>query len=410
MSQQLSFALGGGVSGVPLNAVAYQSLMSAMQGGQATAAYMQQQTTVQNFFNWLKTEGSAAWVSSTNAVGLPVLFAAQRSGSESISLVVSPNVDQAVVNGQTPPSSMTVNSDTYDVVGSVTVSLEYGETSIWLVEFPLGALTRLGIRALAGVAWADFLQPMLAGISRSISLIGANAGEGGGAAAEGLLAQQAAEEGGVDGAAVGADTLTFVIGAAATAAIVVLAALPAVLQVIAHPTYQGLQVVNLTPYQITWAIADQAHGAVAVEPAAGSGDPSTVIPPSTPVTNGGATTTVAPMGQFAFASQSEVSGIGYVMTFVLADPMTGETIDTAGVMFDIPFSGDNSLAVTTGGVSDPSGWYSDTAGKNQATQQQSRAPSYTITATYDYLDGEHPGPSGQMLYWYNSMVFFTNNG
>jgi len=415
MSDSLSFALGVGTGGLPLTDQVLQDLQAALKGGDATATYINDQRVLQNFYSWLAGQpNNQAWTASTDTQGNPVLFAAQASGESQIALVIRPVIDQEVIGGAKPASVITVNGAAYNVVGAFTVSLEYDETPAWVIKTPLGLADHIALDLLLHASWPDLLKPMIAGFGRAVqSCFNSipNVADMTDAQRAAYDAMSDAERAAYDAAAEGAvetSALSLVVGAGAAIGLMGLLLLPAVIDILSHTTCQSVQVYNLTPYDVTWDLAYVDHGAMCLAPADASGDQNTLIPATwTDTQADGSTVTVASQANFGFTSSSELAGIGYVLTFTLTDPASGAAIDTAAAMFDIPLDGSNSLAAATGPLASASDWYSDNAGSNKVTQMVQTGKGYTITITYDYLTGQHEGPDGEVMFWYNSLIAFT---
>lgn len=205
------------------------------------------------------------------------------------------------------------------------------------------------------------------------------AGEGWTAAMEGLTAA----------------TLTYtVIG------VVVIAAITIIIDCVLHRSYQNVYFYNLTEYDIDidfpykdegdyHNLPTQSIQARVNRPGPGGIDLGSWY-------NGVA---------FSYQSGSEFAGLGYTMRFKLKDPATQNVVKTFSCMFDVPFSGDNSLFASTSEAPNYSAYYSSHEGENKTTQLSANDGAQEIVVTYDYLSGTHPDPdTGDNQYLYNSLV------
>jgi len=410
-STSIPLGIGQQKSGVPMTADNKSALVAALQGGTATSTFFQNQNVGQNFTNYVGTAGQSAWIASTDeTTGNPVYFAAQQSGANSQAMVVQANIDQNAISSNTPSGSFSYNGQNYNILGSLEMTISYNTTPQWYFQAPLAVAEAYPFMKLTGIAWSSLLKPLLQRAANGVSSLfgNRNVPENGGDIAN--AGDDAAGDIAGDGIQAGEGiTIDIAAGLGALGGMAVLVGLPVLLEALAHSTTHNLQVYNLTPYNITWSIAAQPHGTNNLAPtsSASATTPDYVIagahsyaPPGiTPVP-------CAVNAAFGFVSQSGYTGIAYVMTFVLTDPTTKQQIDSFAVMFDIPFTGDNSVSVMSGTPSDAGDWYDDQAGKNTVTSASATGNTTTMAATYDYLDGQHPGPGGQNQYIYNSLLVF----
>jgi hypothetical protein len=118
---------------------------------------------------------------------------------------------------------------------------------------------------------------------------------------------------------------------------------------------------------------------------------------------------VASNATFSYANSNALAGFGYVMQFTLNVAGTSTQVDTASVMFYVPLEGSNAVATALGDIGDVTTWYQNNQylASNQVTQSVATDANVTVTATYDYLTGQHPGPSGEDGYFYNSILVFA---
>src|SRR5262249_49259579 len=113
-----------------------------------------------------------------------------------------------------------------------------------------------------------------------------------------------------------------------------------------------------------------------------------------------------------FCSSNDVTGIGYVLTVTFYTAGTQNAVSTVNVMFDIPSVGKNSLAIQPYPVRSAENWYKENAGTIKQTQVSAADFGIQATATFDILDGTQPGPTGEDMYWYNSVLVLqpSNSG
>lgn len=108
---------------------------------------------------------------------------------------------------------------------------------------------------------------------------------------------------------------------------------------------------------------------------------------------------------FRYESDSELNGLGYTMRFKMKEPKTQQVVKTFSCLFDVPYSGDNSLYASTNEPNDYKSYYSDNSGNNKITQYSANDGAQEIVVTYDFLSGKHEEPeTGNQSYYYNSLV------
>lgn len=407
----LPMGIGPQNTGVPIVPSTQAALTNALQGGQSTADFFQGQNVANNFSAWLSTAGQNAWIESIDeTTGNPVWFAAQGSGSNSQYLTVNSTIDTHSIQSGTPSGSFTWQGQNYNIVGTLTMTMGYDTTPQWYFQAPLAVVETYPFLKLGGIVWSDVLKPVL---SRAVTGVKSCFAARASATSEVEMVDMgnnAANQVAGQGIQAGEDlTIDLVAGGAAFAGLVVLAGLPILLDALAHQTTHSVQVYNLTGYNLTWKLACIPHGTMNLAPTAASGSQqydyliqamTSYAPPGiTPVD-------CAQNASFGFASLSGYTGMSYVLTFTVTDPGTGNTVDTINVMFDVPYSGNNSVSLSSGVLSDPEAWYGQQAGVNQSVSQSVSGSVVKATATYDYLSGEHPGPGGEDQYIYNSLLVF----
>jgi hypothetical protein len=408
----LNFALGPSAQGTPLTQSTLAQLRQGMQGGQGTQQFFSNQSALYHFTQYLSSQGDSAWISSTQEdTGYPVWFAMQESRdaqgkNHQIYSVVAPQVDQDAVQGKSTPAQFTWNGETYNIVGSISVTLSYDAIPDWEVIVPLGLLAAIPASSLAGVVWANLLSPLVDGALNMVRTAFQRAPEVNGEGDVDPIAEEAAENAEVDGAEVAEDSVSLVAGSAAAVGLVVILAVPFIVAALGHPSYQTLKVYNLTKYDLTWS-STLTKGAMNLAPSTGQGNNlEYVIPAAANSAPPGITPVpVAHEADFSFVSASNFSGIGYVLGFTLTDPLTDQLVTQGNALFSVPWSGENSLAaaITT---QEPLSWWDANNGKENVTQVTAAGAGVTVTATFDFLSGKHPAPNGQETYTYNSLLVF----
>lgn len=105
---------------------------------------------------------------------------------------------------------------------------------------------------LANLAWAGLVKPLLLGFWNGVRSCLSSSLEAASVETASEAAIAASEEAAVDGIIVEDAVVSMSVGAAALAGFVVLAAIPIILDLLAHPSYHTLKIYNLTSYDITW--------------------------------------------------------------------------------------------------------------------------------------------------------------
>jgi hypothetical protein len=437
------------------SAVWEQQIMAAEAGGQATAAFFTEQNQLYQFVQYVNGAGQAAWISSTDADGNPCMIAILEGGTQedTISMVVTGDAVPGMFDTsqaaavETPPTDPRIQAiiaaayqnrpspnrhrysrltgdqgaggftwagGNYNTVASITTTLVYNDTPAWYLTVPLGLASTVGTYVLRGVIWSALLGPILRGLVVGLEylfqgLVGLLPA---GSAAQVLAAitARACLATTQNGALAG---VTFSItGGLAVAGVVVLIALPIILGLVMHESSQTLRFYNLTLYDIQWTLANIVYGVLSSGPASSVGSPFvlSVIPAGQYITMGQTQTLVYREADFSWASNSQIHGIQYILALTITDPANnGALVANAAIAFNIPWSGENSLAATFSPPSDITDLYNSTQQElsEAATQALANGQTLTLTVTYDYLDGEHPLPSGQPAYTYNSLVVLS---
>jgi hypothetical protein len=184
--------------------------------------------------------------------------------------------------------------------------------------------------------------------------------------------------------------------------VIIIVALFLIIEFVLHESYQNVYVYNLTGYDISLDFPYKNEGNDHNLPS------SKVLAKVDQKGPGG-----IDLGEwyngvaFRYQSDSEFYGLGYTMRFKMIDPKTQEVKKTFSCLFDVPYSGDNSLYASTGepSKSDYKAYYSRNAGSHKITQYSANDGEQEIIVSYDYLNGKHPDPeTGKDLYLYSSLV------
>ncbi len=400
---KLSFALGPSQQGVPLTGSAEQMILQAAGGGPAELFQIQNQ--VAEFTKWIKRAGQGAWQQLTRQ-GNPIYVAS--NGPMSMVLDSVPNT--SVIEGKTPPSQFNWNGQNYNIVGSLTGTLSYNQQPLWVVEAPLALAEAVPVQILTQIAWSGLIQPLLEGFWNGVSSCFSGAVDATSLEDAAAVAADAAADAAVDDAIIeGVAVVSLEAGAAALVALAVLIAIPIVLSLLLHPSFQNLIVYNLTPYDIMWRLTYVDYGLMTMAPIVGQDATqfNAVIPAISTISPPGLKPVrVAHQASFSFASGSDWHGLGYIMTFFI-----GEV--SAAALFCIPESSSNILGVFPDLDPDQSQellyqGYTYSLQGEQTFMEKKLGPwgEVVMSVSYDYLTGKHPTPGGQNAYYYNSLVVF----
>lgn len=429
--------------GIPMTRMMSDLLGKAARGGEDTAGFFRSQSLVRNFTLWLNQLGEQAWIYDTDAAGNPVYFAVQMGSPEEAAadprpvashaelralrstpraagapdyffLELATHPDAAALSGAAPATGFDWDGQHYNVFGLITATFSFNQQPTWYVEAPVGVLELVPLAVLAKVAWANLVKPVLTSYWEAVVACTREAPETVGLEGLGLLADRTAAGAAVEGAVVAEDTtLSLVVGGLALAGVIVLVAIPFVLSAIAHPVFQTLNVYNLTPYDLHWQAAYSFEGVMSAGPVAhGQLNPlipamSVAYPPGLePVKH-------ANSAQLQWTSASDFNGLGYSLALVLSKPGDPTQVASGGAVFNVPWAAANLLgtSLTAGeGIRDygKSFYEANQHGKEQwVASTQVEGKTLQLTATFDYLHGQHPSPSGQMMYTYNSLLVLS---
>lgn len=395
MATRLPFALGPGAQGLPLTAAAQSQLQTAREGGEGTAAYARLQYRLHDFTRWLNANVATAWEEGADTAGSPT-FTAGHDGMQ---------IQLAVL--QAPPAApgFTWNGRTYQIAGTLTGTVTYRNQPLWVVTVPLGLDEAVPIAVLSSFAWSGLVAPLLRGFWTGVKACFGGGAEAGSLDAAAAVAAEAAGEAAVDAAVIEGATVSLAVGAAAFAGLVVLIAIPIGLAFLVHPSAHNLLVYNLTAYDLAWELAYLFEGDLNLCPPGEKRLPaqSRLTPP------GLAPVTVAHQANLRFVSGSDWHGLGYLLSYTFTDPATGKAVGQGAALFDVPWSGDNSLYAALGDDTYDERFYKKHHNSEKKTRMAARATvggsTVELTVTFDYLKGKHR-TDGSKSYTYSSLAVF----
>lgn len=416
--QKIKTALSQGRSGITLSDQAMGDLIAAARGGEATTTFFRRLDTNAGFMRFLKEQGDAAWIESEDDAGNPVIFAAQESSANKLTLVLRPVAAPGVLAGTAAPEKFPWNGKNYNIVGSISGTFAYDEQPVWYVQVPVGVIELYPIAQLGKLAWPSFIKPVLTGVWNGFKSCFGSAVNASEASSLGESASGAAEQATVEGAEVGGEELSMACGAPAFGALALLVAVPFVIQAISHPTRHRLKIYNLTPYDITWAPPVMKHGAMNLAPvmSSDSEDYELEIPAMSDLSPapGIKPVKVAHDAEFLFTSSSGLSGVGWMMRFALTDPAAADaTVASAVASFWVPWGTTNCLYGAFGDFQDDAAlddvWSrtTNTLTAYGATAKTADGKSIKMSMSYDALNGQHQDMSGENSYFYTSMIVFS---
>eukprot|EP00178_Gracilaria_changii_P026953 TRINITY_DN834_c0_g1_i1.p2 TRINITY_DN834_c0_g1~~TRINITY_DN834_c0_g1_i1.p2 ORF type:complete len:452 (-),score=62.91 TRINITY_DN834_c0_g1_i1:524-1879(-) len=184
---------------------------------------------------------------------------------------------------------------------------------------------------------------------------------------------------------------------------VILAAIILVIELVLHRSYQNVYVNNLTTYDMEFSFPYTDYGN-------SENLPSSAIPAAEEDVSDGFFEGWNYNGvAFDFISNSETHGLGYTMKIQLKDKNSGNVVKTMSALFEVPYSGDNSLYASVGDESDYKSYFNAHQGTQRVTQYSAKDNEHEIIVCYDYLSGKHENPAtGNELYLYHSLVIIRD--
>ncbi|KAL5338932.1 hypothetical protein BJX70DRAFT_365102 [Aspergillus crustosus] len=396
-----------------------QSIQAALAGGPATQQYFQKVNNFGQLFGQLAENGSAAWQTGTDSSiqydgnPAPVQYVELVDGNQKAYYikVAAANVSLDG-NGNLNPNgtTQTINGTTYNGIGTIDMTVGYSNyqysTTSWWVGTSIGGI------AIASKVLPYVFNAVKAAAKAVADKIQAASqtpedAEGGDEAEEN---EEGADEGGYESIAddAGVDISFLEGGEEATALAmgdvfvgvgIVLAIVFIILSFVLHSTYQSVRMWNMTTYTLNWNLWFDTGELVKGPVIFNSDNSIQTYEPLFPVSSGSPIPGVDPTnsayyGDLNFISSSQWSALGYVLTATLVDA-DGNTQYTATIAFDVPYSGENMVKVSMDpNVGDSGTFYNTLSQNDQTTSAGSTSADGKIqtTATYDFLDGEHPVP------------------
>jgi hypothetical protein len=423
MSETVNVTFEGGFSRVPLVSSYTSLLQKALAGGSPTAQFFQYQAALAQFVTWLN-DNENAWTTTTDKYGNPIAFAMWEWEGTPIALVlnISPTADtagpqmRAVPLPAGQPATITRGGEPCHIIGQAAVNLTIGGVSFMVGNTLIISTSAVGASMFAKLA-APFLRAFWNGAKSTIAQCFGIGAEEEAVAAAGEAAGAAAVEVTEEGIVFVTAWTPLIFFTMVTAFAIAVAS-----YFLLHYSYHNIKLVNCTPFDLYWAQPYLAHGLMSAAPMTSKDDFLYLIPAVADIApdEGINPVPMATQVEFAFQSASTMSSVGYVLPVSVCAADEAKTqYQQAALLFDVPWSGDNSLyAQLTGGSFSPSDlekMYSSHAGKYQQTAFSAQAnfsvngKQQTLRAslTFDALSGEQKMPNGsQEGFYYNSLVTF----
>jgi len=365
-----------------------QAVEAAARGGDDLEKnFFSKQQTLSEFFDFLAVNGDTAYVHGTNPdTGIPTL------------MVDSGNVEMAGLAAPMPlktadAASDASSSDDPGRVGTATIRTGFVQDgTVGISEFVVSAAGILpGI--YAGNAFFDAIaKPVASNIktlyqsimkARATNLETSPLLEEAGTDGQ-QIADQAANDAGKaleQGAQDAYMAVEWLKGGAGFGVLVVLAAIPIILQEISHTMYSQLAVLNLTEDELQVNLESTPHGGADITPA------NPIIPPMSikhDMFGDKSDTKVAYEANFHLMNTNGFGALGYVVS------VNKDTDSQAGVVVDIPWAGSNSL--WTGAVANGTDWSSlwQSAALTETLSQSATVGKYKYTLSTNQLSGKMP--------------------
>ncbi len=314
-------------------------LDQAVSGGAGTAAYMQVAQAFPALTQYLQSQGNAAYKQTVNAAGNGVTLKAT-DGKSTLTF------DNILSTGQAPiiPNTQIVGIATFTMASPEPDQLTRIGQAGWEIFDDIhkiysayelwGQLIKpLGLRAQSLISnviesWTESSSESAASVGGDIELSTMNA-----------VAEESSEvtEVVVDGAETAEMTIAWG-GAAETFGLsLLIAAIPWLLGKLSKTFVLNVQALNVSGTDFTWSIPYISEGAAQVQPQSSAlPTPATITNPLTDVTS-----RVVQQADFSFTNTDGYEGLGFILALTPAN----ETNPVAAVVVNVPWSGDNRIAV-----------------------------------------------------------------
>lgn len=381
-----------------LNQAATAMVTTALVGGAATAAFFTTRNQLYYLIKGIQQE-TVSWISTTTSSGQPAYFAQLGSGASAVSLTLTAKPNSDALGGKISVEQTQYNGQTYNLVGSMEMSYSAGDYG-WTTELFLKVAEQAA--DLVADQFAAAVVSVLQGVKSLFGLVD-------------LAGTANVDAGELDAKAVesaeGEDT---VAAFGSFTALAVSSLIMALLQELLHYTQHNVTIINMTGQDVTWATPFLATGTeLTLGPVMASGSGNTPTYVTNNIIAGAHAVQPAYLnlpqlyGQadLQFSTATQFTGLGEVFTLSFTDAGSGQAY-TATVAFTLPWSGENLLTATFDQVN-PADFYAamDWPTGPFFVSAGSADKKYLVTATYDYLSGQHQGPGDAGTgYFYNSLI------
>lgn len=372
------------------------AIQKGKQGGPATQAYFDALNQTSDFWNWManmNNSGENAWVPGTNPQGMPIFMSSNGNiQMETVAFYQPVNGSSEVTTapGDSPPivGIATIRTGNTTNQTSQTVSFTIG-----LVGVPVGIL-------LSQKLFAALLSPIYTNLKTLIGKYTSTLQEASQVESPSVDPEEEAEpvleeqstvaDAGEEAAELGVEyiAIDWTTTGLAVAGLGVLAAIPIVIEFLAHQMTHFIQINNMTDADFNWEVAYQDSGKFSVQPS------SNTIPAMSYYTDmwgDKSTVKCAYQANLTAINSSDLGSLGYVLTLTGGD-------QTASLVVSVPWAGTNTI------------WLGPPASSGQATYEQhfpvnnqttmaATFGDYTITITINQLSGKVNGQ-----YAYSSLV------
>ncbi|MCB2386468.1 hypothetical protein [Thalassolituus alkanivorans] len=421
MSTNLPFCVPIAAMGMPMTAAApgqptsgYDAVMNCLDGGDEVHDWVLNYSGIQQL-----VAAMPAHIPNQNDNG--DYFFESTVDDIHISIQSYTTLNEEAISGQSVPDQYLHNGQTYNIIGSIEHTIAFNNVTGWSVTLPVMLLGSVPMSILGKVGYSAFLKPLAqrlyTGIRKALTTTVEEGMDETAVAAAADAAAEAAdvtelilEESAIDA------SLSLETGGLAMIGFVGLIAIQVGIILIVHSSYHQLIIYNFTPYDLKWGDASLKHDAmITMQPVTDTtGDTPAQCLPAMSATSPSrfiAPVNTASMGQFNVYSDSETHGCKWGLSFRLCEAGTdNELTAPVGAMWDIPFSGKNSLGVSSGiSQSDLSDWVKSEEGEHRHHSRSIELDNNTtVTNTLDHLQGKHKMALGSDDdgYIYRSVLVF----